>query len=323
MSLLYVKFTTLVRSVLCISAQACLTFNLFSGLIETNTDEHSWKQSKVKKKDFTQLVLFNVQVVSAKKEQNSNQVCWHKIYCQGGYLQFGLSMNSNEGVLISVANFEVSTPITPDLDLLPSAPVSFFLARNDVTVGTTGHASVQGHIQVPDGKERVHVVIKSPSMPQHKRPRKRHIRLLLCFVSASYNANKPYQSSLLKTMKPRLPRPKATWLLWLSHQLDWGCPLTTLRKMTMFLKGRCYHVEITMYIIFMFFFLCMPKMGLPGSRFLRTHLIWRHLCSHTHPSPQVPSGLMGTDLVDPSPWLGGPIQSFWSYRTLMKEFNQN
>lgn len=51
-----------------------------------------------------------------------------------------------------------------------------------------------------------------------------------------YSANNCYQSSLLKTMKPRLPRPKATWLLWLSHQLEWGCPLTTLRKITMFLK---------------------------------------------------------------------------------------
>lgn len=50
--------------------------------------------------------------------------------------------------------------------------------------------------------------------------------------------------------------------------------------------------------------------------FLKTHLIWRHLCSHTHPSPQVWSGLMGTDLVDPSGWLGGPIQSFWSYMSM-------
>lgn len=44
----------------------------------------------------------------------------------------------------------------------------------------------------------------------------------------------------------------------------------------------------------------------------QTHLIWRHLCSHTQPSPQVESGLMGTGLVDPSEKLGGPIQSFSS-----------
>lgn len=99
-----------------------------------------------------------------------------------GCLQFGLSMNSNEGVLISVANFEVSMAITANVDLLPSAPVSFFLARNYVTVGTTGHAGVQGHVQVPDGEERVHVVIKSPSMSQRKCPRKRFTFVCSCHI---------------------------------------------------------------------------------------------------------------------------------------------
>lgn len=75
-------------------------------------------------------------------------------------------MNGNEGVLISVANLEVSTTITANMDLLPSAPVSFFLARNDITVGATGHASVQSHIQVPKGKDKVHIVLKSSTMTQ-------------------------------------------------------------------------------------------------------------------------------------------------------------
>lgn len=107
-------------------------------------------------------------------------------------------------------------------------------------------------------------------------------------------------------MKPRLPRPKATWLLLLSHQFEWGCPLTTLRKITMFLEDSWVKMTSNWYdhkVSSRFIVSC----------FLKTHLIWRHLCSHTHPSPQVSSGLMGTDLVDPSEWLGGPIQSFWSY----------
>lgn len=63
------------------------------------------------------------------------------------------------------------------------------------------------------------------------------INCLVHWFKLGAPAERPHQSSLLKTMKPRLPRPKATWLLWLSHQLEWGCPLTTLRKRTMFLKG--------------------------------------------------------------------------------------
>lgn len=72
------------------------------------------------------------------------------------FLQLGFGMNSNEGVLISVADLEVGAAITANMDLLPSAPASFLLARNDVTVGATGHASVQGHIQVPEDENKVH-----------------------------------------------------------------------------------------------------------------------------------------------------------------------
>lgn len=122
-------------------------------------------------------------------------------------LQLGLGMNSNEGVLISVANLEVGTSITANVDLLPSAPASFLLARNDVTVGATGHASVQGHIQVPEGLDKAkYMLVLKPSQLVMK--------LVICQYELEYLANKnPYQSSLLKTMKPRLPRPKATWLL--------------------------------------------------------------------------------------------------------------
>lgn len=70
-------------------------------------------------------------------------------------------MDSNEGVLISVANPEVGTAITTNIDLLPSAPASFLLARNDITVGATGHASVQSHIQVPKGEGKVYIVLKA------------------------------------------------------------------------------------------------------------------------------------------------------------------
>ena len=51
-------------------------------------------------------------------------------------------MNSNKGVLIYVADLKVGATTITNTDLLPSAPVSFLLARNDVTVGATGQASV-------------------------------------------------------------------------------------------------------------------------------------------------------------------------------------
>lgn len=73
-------------------------------------------------------------------------------------------MDGNKGVLISVANSEMGTAIADNIDLLPSAPASFFLARNDITVGATRHASVKGHIQVPGGEKRVNSVIKINSI---------------------------------------------------------------------------------------------------------------------------------------------------------------
>lgn len=63
-------------------------------------------------------------------------------------------MNSNVGVLIPVADLEVGTAITSNIDLLPCAAASFLLARNDITVGATGHASVQGDIQAPEVKKK-------------------------------------------------------------------------------------------------------------------------------------------------------------------------
>lgn len=64
-------------------------------------------------------------------------------------------MNSNEGVLISVTDLEVGAAVTADMDLLPSASVSFLLPRNDIAVGAPRHASVQGHIQVPEDEDKV------------------------------------------------------------------------------------------------------------------------------------------------------------------------
>lgn len=59
-------------------------------------------------------------------------------------------------------------------------------------------------------------------------------------VSIKYSVSlmPTYQSSLLKTMNPLLPLPKATWLLPLSHQFVKGWPSTTLRNITMFLKTK-------------------------------------------------------------------------------------
>lgn len=59
-------------------------------------------------------------------------------------------MDRHHGVLIGVADLEVGTTIVPDIDGLPRAAPSIPLARNDITVGAAGHASVQSHIQVPD-----------------------------------------------------------------------------------------------------------------------------------------------------------------------------
>lgn len=67
-------------------------------------------------------------------------------------------MNSNEGVLISVADAEVGTAIAANMDLLPGAPASFLLARDDVAISATWHASVQGHVQVPEeGTKSCHI----------------------------------------------------------------------------------------------------------------------------------------------------------------------
>lgn len=59
-------------------------------------------------------------------------------------------MNSYEGILISVTDLEVGAAIAPNSDLLPGAPASVLLTRNDITVGATRHASVQSDIQVPE-----------------------------------------------------------------------------------------------------------------------------------------------------------------------------
>lgn len=64
-------------------------------------------------------------------------------------------MDSNEGVLVTVTDDKVGTAITTNCDLLPSASTSFFLTRNDITVGASGHACIQGDIQVP-GMENKH-----------------------------------------------------------------------------------------------------------------------------------------------------------------------
>lgn len=64
-------------------------------------------------------------------------------------LELGISMDSNQRILRSVADAEMGTAITANSDLLPGAPASFFLARDDITVGSPRHASVQGDIQVP------------------------------------------------------------------------------------------------------------------------------------------------------------------------------
>lgn len=72
------------------------------------------------------------------------------------HLQLGIGMNGHKGVLVSAADPEVGAAIAPDVDLLPGAPASIFLAGNDITVGATGHTSIQSHIQVPEGITEKH-----------------------------------------------------------------------------------------------------------------------------------------------------------------------
>ena len=78
-------------------------------------------------------------------------------------------MDSDEGVLIAVADLEVGAAITANIDLLPGAPASFLLAGNDIAVGASGHASVEGHVQVPEGEGKVHTFIKAATMSQNCR----------------------------------------------------------------------------------------------------------------------------------------------------------
>lgn len=70
-------------------------------------------------------------------------------------LQLGVSVNCDKWVFISVADPEVGASIAPDLDLLSRAPSSVFLARDHVAVGASGHAGVQSHIQIPEGKDEL------------------------------------------------------------------------------------------------------------------------------------------------------------------------
>lgn len=64
-------------------------------------------------------------------------------------------MDSDEGVLIFATDREGGTAITTNTDLLPSASASFLLTRNDITVGATRQACVQGDIQVPESENKV------------------------------------------------------------------------------------------------------------------------------------------------------------------------
>ena len=134
----------------------------------------------------------------------------------------------------------------------------------------------------------------------------------LCFSSGIRSLPPTYQSSLLKTMKPLLPRPKATWLLPLSHQFEKGWPSTTLRKITMFLKMQGMAVT------------AVARAPQPRGSWCKSHcfycvllrvsyFICRQRCSQTQPLPQVVSALIVTDFVDPSELLGGPIQSLASF----------
>ena len=59
-------------------------------------------------------------------------------------------MNSNERILVSVADFEVGTPIAANLDLFAAAPPAIFVAGDDITVCAAGHAGVKSHIQIPE-----------------------------------------------------------------------------------------------------------------------------------------------------------------------------
>lgn len=64
-------------------------------------------------------------------------------------------MYSNKGVFISVTNLEVGVSIFANNDLFSSAFVAILLTRNDITVSATRHTSVQGHIKVPKGKDKI------------------------------------------------------------------------------------------------------------------------------------------------------------------------
>ena len=90
------------------------------------------------------------------KKNNSSFKLQNIFYCtlHRTRLQLGFSVDGNEGVLVSVTDLEVSAAVTSHVDLLPSASVSLLLAGNDVTVGSTGQAGVQGHIQIPWGRRQ-------------------------------------------------------------------------------------------------------------------------------------------------------------------------
>ena len=59
-------------------------------------------------------------------------------------------MDSNERILVSVADLEVGTAIAANLDLFAAAPPAVFVAGDDITVCAAGHAGVESDIQIPE-----------------------------------------------------------------------------------------------------------------------------------------------------------------------------
>lgn len=75
-------------------------------------------------------------------------------------LQLGLGVNGHKGVFVSVADLEVSASISADLDLFSCARAVLHLTGDDVAVSSSGHAGVQGHIQVPESNTGLYITFR-------------------------------------------------------------------------------------------------------------------------------------------------------------------
>lgn len=88
-----------------------------------------------------------------KNDTNSTWLHAHLVFLLCIISQFRINVDGDERILVSVADFKVSAPVSTHLHLFSCASASLLLSGNDVTVRATGQTGVQRGVQSPEGKQ--------------------------------------------------------------------------------------------------------------------------------------------------------------------------